>query len=99
MKILHLVLKGEYFDAIKRGEKPFDYRLKDDYWIQKLINREYDEIHFQRGYPQKDDDSKIIKTQYRGFEMQTITHEDFGSDAVEVFAIHAATETKMDESA
>jgi ASC-1-like (ASCH) protein len=94
-KILHLNLKGEYFDDIKAGTKPFEYRLKDDYWINRLLGREYDEIHFKRGYPSKDALDKIIKVPYRGYELQTITHKHFGEKPVEVFAIYT-TEVKSE---
>lgn len=87
-RILHLNLKSGYFDAIKAGDKPFEYRLKNEHWDKKLLSKVYDEVHFKRGYPRRDDSSKIIIIPYRGYELQTITHEHFGSEAVEVFAIY-----------
>ena len=87
--ILHLNLKGEYFDAIKSRNKPFEYRLKNEYWSKKLVGRHYDKVHFKSGYPKKDDADKIIILPYNGYEIQTITHKHFGEEPVEVFAIHS----------
>lgn len=89
IKDLHLNLKGIYFDQIIAGDKSFEFRLVNDYWKKKLINRIYGQIHFKRGYPAKEDTSKIYSVPYRGYEIQTITHPHFGSDPVEVFAIYA----------
>ncbi|WP_256715418.1 hypothetical protein [Salmonella enterica] len=44
-RILHLPVKKIYFDQIKSGEKPDEYRLVTDYWIKRLEGREYDEVH------------------------------------------------------
>jgi len=87
-RILHLNLKGEYFDAIKNGSKQFEYRLKNSYWTKKLVNKDYDEVHFKRGYPRNNELDKIIKVPYKGYEVQTITHKHFGEKLVEVFAIY-----------
>lgn len=86
--ILHLNLKSEYFDAIKNGDKPFECRLKNDYWTKKLAEREYDEVYFKKGYPTRDNLHRIIKASYEGYEIQTITHKHFGDKPVEVFAIN-----------
>ena len=39
---LHLNLKFEYFDAIREGRKPFEYRIDNEYWRKRLIGRKYD---------------------------------------------------------
>ncbi len=87
MKILHINLKAKYFNEIKEGVKPFEFRLRNDYWSKRLINKKYDEVHFKLGYPKSSDTNKIIKVPYLGYEIQTITHEQFGIEPVEVFAI------------
>lgn len=38
MANLQLAVKGEYFDAMIRGEKTEEYRLFNDYWKKRLIN-------------------------------------------------------------
>ena len=94
MKILHLNLKGEYFDTIKNGNKPFEYRLKNEYWTKKLMGRDYDEVHFKSGYPRNDELDKIIKIPYRGYEIHKIIHKHFSNEPVEVFAIHTSSESR-----
>jgi len=86
-KILHINLKTQYFNEIKQGTKVFEYRLKNDYWTKRLVNKEYDEIHLKLGYPKADDKNKIIIVPFLGYEVQKITHKEFGASAVEVFAL------------
>lgn len=84
---LHLNLKGEYFDEIASGDKIIEFRRYNDYWKRRLLDRHYDGIVIKRGYPKKDDKSKIIERPWRGFTIHTIQHEQFGSGPVKVFAI------------
>lgn len=82
----------EYFNEIKSGKKNYEYRLYNDYWKKRLVNRKYDEVHFNLGYPKKDDNSKIIKRKYLGWELRGIRHKHFGNigatdKQVDVFAI------------
>jgi ASC-1-like (ASCH) protein len=86
-RILHINLKTKYFFDIKNGIKHFEYRLVNDYWTKRLLNKKYDKIHFKLGYPKKDDFEKIIIKTYQGFEIQTIKHELFGNKEVKVYAI------------
>ena len=44
-------------------------------------------IDIKLGYPKSDDHARIESRPYRGYEVKTITHPHFGSEAVEVFAI------------
>lgn len=87
MTTLHLNLKGEYFDAIAAGSKPFEYRLVTPYWRKRLADRQYDAIELARGYPARDDTVRRLRLPWRGYEVQTITHPHFGDQPVEVFAI------------
>ena len=82
MATLQLAVKGEYFDAMKRGEKTEEYRLVNAYWGNRIFN-----LIITRGYPRKDDDSRRIVVPYDGFEVKTITHPHFGAEPVKVFAI------------
>jgi hypothetical protein len=90
MADLHLPLKAEYFDQIKAGIKPFEWRDITDYWTKRLVGRVYENVIFKRGYPNKDDASRQVKMPYRGYEIQTITHPHFGPEPVTVYAIHSA---------
>lgn len=87
MALLHLNLKGEYFDQIKTGEKIEEYRLYNDYWRKRLIHRDYDGIVIKRGYPKRGDATKTIERIWRGWTIKTITHPHFGEKPVQVFAI------------
>jgi ASC-1-like (ASCH) protein len=88
-------LKGEYFDEIKAGIKKFEYRLKNDYWSKRLVNRQYKNVIFKKGYPKNSDTDKILVMPYRGYVVQTITHKHFGTEPVEVFAIMAYPKHKI----
>lgn len=87
MADLHLAVKGEYFDAMKRGEKPKEYRLYTAYWTKRLVGRSYDRLIITRGYPRKDDADRRIVVPYDGYDIETITHPHFGAEPVKVFAI------------
>lgn len=94
MANLQLAVKGEYFDAMKRGEKTEEYRLYNEYWRARLIfegpftaPHKFDRLVITKGYPRKDDTSRRIDVPYKGFEIKTITHPHFGPNPVKVFAI------------
>lgn len=84
---LTLRLKGEYFKAIKCGEKEFEYRLTTPYWTRRLKNRIYEEIAIILGYLSREKTDLRIVRPYRGYTIQIITHPHFFPDPVEVFAI------------
>lgn len=87
MANLQLAVNGVYFDAMKRGEKPEEYRLLNAYWGRRLIGRNYENLIITKGYPRKDDADRRIVAPYDGYEIKVITHEHFGPEPVEVFAI------------
>ncbi|HHT2832376.1 TPA: ASCH domain-containing protein [Klebsiella aerogenes] len=87
MANLQLAINGEYFDAMKRGEKTEEYRLVNSYWYRRILARKYDRLIITRGYPKKDDASRRIDIPYCGYEIKTITHKHFGDQPVKVFAI------------
>lgn len=87
MANLQLAVKGEYFDAMKRGEKTEEYRLVNPYWGRRIFGRDYDRLIITRGYPKRDDHDRRIDIPYDGFEIKTITHKHFGDKPVKVFAI------------
>lgn len=58
MKVLDLVLKGQWYDMIDRGEKKEEYRRINQYWINRLCTKEnaikhFDFVKFHRGYTNK----------------------------------------------
>ncbi|HEK4046067.1 TPA: ASCH domain-containing protein [Pseudomonas aeruginosa] len=87
MRTLTLPLKGEYFDEIKAGTKPEEYRQVTSYWRKRLEGRSYDSIELTRGYPKRDDAARRLVLPWKGYRVATITHPHFGADPVEVFAI------------
>jgi len=87
--ILHLNLKEEYFNEIKNGNKPLEFRECNDFWSKRLINKEYDEVHFKLGYPKNDDTTRILKRKYFGYKLIVINHPHFNdSRPTKVFAIY-----------
>lgn len=97
MKLI-LPLKAEYFDAIRDGTKPEEFRLANDYWRKRLIiggskgvlARSFDGIILTKGYPRADDLSRRMERPWRGWSLKMITHPHFGPDPVKVFAIDVA---------
>jgi hypothetical protein len=87
MATLVLPLKAVYFNAIKAGTKTKEYRLVTPYWRKRLEGREYDDIVLTLGYPAADDESRRLRRAWRGFTVETIQHEHFGAEPVQVFAI------------
>lgn len=87
MATLQLAVKGEYFDAMLRGEKTEEYRLVNPYWGRRIFGKDYDRLVITRGYPKRDDASKRIDIPYDGYEIKVITHPHFGDKPVKVYAI------------
>lgn len=85
---LYLPLKAEYFDQIKAGTKPEEYRLATPYWRRRLEGRTYSRVELMRGYPAAGDAERRLNLPWRGYTMKTLRHEFFGPEPVEVFAIN-----------
>lgn len=90
MRVLHLHLKGEYFDEIKANRKPLEYREENSHWAKRLERQTYDMIEICRGYPKKGDASRRIYRPWRGFFKTELIHPHFGPDPVSVYAIHVS---------
>lgn len=84
---LTLPLKAEYFNAIKAGTKPEEFRLRTPFWRKRLEGRTFDRIVLTLGYPSRDDESRRLVLPWRGMRETTITHPHFGPEPVEVYAI------------
>jgi hypothetical protein len=98
MSDLHLHVKTEYFEAVKRGEKTEEYRLRNTYWMKRLFHwygadgyapsgvaKVFDGVVIHNAYKSGDDNRLTFP--WRGFTIRTITHPHFGSEPVAVFAI------------
>lgn len=90
MRTLTIPLKGEYFDAIKAGTKPEEFRAVTPYWRKRLEGREYDRIELLRGYPPRGDTIRRLVLPWKGYRLTTITHPHFGPDPIDVYAIDVA---------
>lgn len=85
MTILHLHLKGEYFDAIKNGSKTEEYRLVSTW--SRVMSKSFDEIRLYRGYPKSTDLERVLRRKFKGFTVKQIVHPHFGDAPVSVYAI------------
>ena len=83
--ILHLKVK--YWNDIKEGNKPEEYRERTPYWIKRIKGRAYERVIFCLGYPAKGDMSKRIIRPYKGYIEKTIKHSHFDNKSTDVFAI------------
>lgn len=87
MKTLTLPVKREYFEQIKNGTKPEEFRLCTPYWQIRLEGKHYDQVVITLGYPAKGEESKRLTFPYRGYTRRTILHKEFGPNPCEVYAI------------
>lgn len=99
-KRLTLILKGEYFDAIRDGTKLREYRLITPYWEKRLRDANgdqivYSEIELCKGYAKKGDASRRLVLPFRGWRTEVITHPHFGDRPVEVFSIDVSGRPKI----
>lgn len=90
MKDIILPLNGIYFDQIASGVKVQEFRLANAFWSKRLEGRTYRNVVLTRGYPKAGgvEGATRLTRKWSGFDRKTITHEHFGPDPVEVFAIH-----------
>jgi ASC-1-like (ASCH) protein len=50
VRVLHLNLHREYFEAIANGDKKIEYRHRSEHWRRRLEGCSYDLISFRNGY-------------------------------------------------
>lgn len=96
---LVLPLKAEYFNAIKAGTKPEEFRLRTPFWRKRLEGKIFDRIVLTLGYPKRDDAQRRIILPWRGMRETTITHPHFGADPVRVYAIRVTPSTGSNSDA
>lgn len=85
--ILQLAVKKKYFDEIASGEKTEEFRMQNDYWMTRLMNKEFEKVVITLGYPKADDLTRRLEFKWSGYSTKTITHEHFGDKPVTVYAI------------
>lgn len=96
-RVLVLAVKTEFFDQMRAGLKPFEYRLRTDYWRKRLVGREYDEVCVTKGYPAADDHERRLIVPWRGYVEQTLQHPFFGPEEKDVFAIRIEVANSADD--
>lgn len=84
---LVLPLKRKWFEQVKAGHKPEEYRLDNDYWRKRLIGKQFNRVILTLGYPKRDDHERRIVLPWRGYEMKTIISEEWNQKPQRVFAI------------
>lgn len=87
MSDLVLAVKRCYFDQIKAGSKPKEFRLANEYWRKRLVGKEYERVIITLGYPRSDDADRRMVFPYRGYDIEQRTHVHFGPGDVTAFAI------------
>ncbi len=84
MKDLFLILNGKYFNQIMIGEKTSEYRLLTEYWLNRLTSQDWQYVTFQLGYNKN---APRIRKKIKEIKINTIEHEFFGGNPVDVFEI------------
>lgn len=85
MKVLHLTLKKQWFDAIAKNIKKNEYREIKPYWKKRLEGNHFDEIHFKNGYQKN---APFMRVEFKGMSKTFIRHEIFGKiESVKVYDI------------
>lgn len=90
MADLHIPLKRIYFEQIRAGEKPEEYRPMSPHWRRRLEDRTYDLVVLTLGYPRSNDTTRRLVLPWRGYSIKRITHTHFGQEPVMVYAINVA---------
>lgn len=91
---LVLPLKRLYFEQIKAGTKPEEFRLRNAYWRKRLEGKTFDRVILTLGYPKRDDHTRRIVLPWQGYRECQITHSIFGTSPADVFAINVRHDAK-----
>ena len=84
---LVLNVRKKWFEQYKAGNKPFEYRLNNEYWRKRLEGKNYINIIYCLGYPKASDTERRIVMPYKGFELQHVTSEEWGNVPQHVYGI------------
>ena len=87
MKVLHLHLKYKWFDQLPpKGEKRFEYRLKNDHW-DKMLAKDYDEVWFYRGYQRAIEGETMYRRKFVKPDTTEIVSEEWNNLPQTCYAI------------
>lgn len=93
MRDLILPVKRIYFEQMRDGLKPEEFRLITPYWTKRLVGRTYDRVIVTLGYPKRGDPDRTLIRPWRGYRVTTITHPHFGDEPKQVYAINVQQES------
>lgn len=96
MSTLRLALNAVYFRQISSGDKVFEFRQRTAFWAKRIVGRSYTHVTVTSGYPKTGDAEKTLTFPYLGYEERSITHEHFGPDPVDVFAIRVGSAWRVE---
>jgi len=71
MKILNLTLYRKWFDEIASGKKTEEYRSMIPYWTTRLLDNDFDEVHFRNGYG---NDAPFMRVEFKGLDIRNKTY-------------------------
>jgi hypothetical protein len=87
-KNLILYLKEVYFNQVKAGTKPWEYRECKDYWRKRLEGKTFDFVEIRGGsWGETRTPENTLFFPWRGYEIQELTHAIFGNVPTKVYAI------------
>lgn len=97
MANLTLPLKRKWFEQIKAGFKTEEYRLDNSHWRKRIEGKEFEKVIVTLGYPSRDNLARRIEFPWNGYEIKTITSEEWGNKPQRVFAIKLIPESQGEE--
>lgn len=86
-RTLVLPVKQHWFELIRIGRKSEEYRLYNEYWRKRLVEKTFDKVVVTLGYPKRGDAQRRIEFPWRGYRITTITHSEWNNVPQQVFAI------------
>jgi hypothetical protein len=86
---LILPLKRVYFEQIKAGVKPYEFRLTTPFWQRRIEGRTYRNVILTLGYPKGggiEGETRLTR-KWNGYEVRKLAHDHFGPELVHVYSI------------
>jgi len=87
IKPLVLPVRKKWFEQIKSGQKAFEYREFNEFWVKRLVAREFSKVVITLGYPKRTDTERRLEFPWRGYDVDRIQSSEFGNEPIAVFAI------------
>jgi hypothetical protein len=85
MPDLTLVVKAEFFEAIRKGQKLEDYRVASEYWRKRIEKEGIERVKIRLGFPKEEHPWNTMTFKFNGFERKRIKTKTYGDS--EVYAI------------